>query len=229
MYLLAALVALVGAGLAAGPAYELQLAALTTLVLVVAARRHERARVAALIAIAMAGEVLGSLVLHLYAYRGGGIPAFVPPGHGLLFLTALRLRHDRRAVVAAIVATAALAATHPDAVGVVAAIGLTVVLVRSKRAPLYAVMVLLVDALELYGTAVGTWACAHPLANPPAGVALGYVAFDALALAVIRRARRRAQAPCTWPKHPARGFAPAIPGITTPAVSSTARSIAVPA
>jgi hypothetical protein len=41
MYLLAALVALVVAGLAAGPGFGLQLAALTTLVLVVAARRHE--------------------------------------------------------------------------------------------------------------------------------------------------------------------------------------------
>jgi hypothetical protein len=227
MYLLAALVALVGAGLAAGPAYELQVAALTALVLVVASRRHERARVAVLIAIAMAGEVLGSLILHLYAYRGGGIPAFVPPGHGLLFLTALRLRPHRRTVQAAILATVALAVTHPDVAGVAAASGLVAVLARSRRAPLYAVMVLLVDALELYGTAVGTWAWAHPLANPPAGVALGYVAFDALALAVIRRTTRRAKAPCTWPKQTS--FALMTPATTTPGASSTARSIAAPA
>src|SRR5262245_8543990 len=229
MYLLAALVALVGAGLAAGPTFELQLAALTTLVLVVAARRHERARVAMLIAIAMAGEVLGSLILHLYAYRGGGIPAFVPPGHGLLFLTALRLRQHRRTVVAAIAATAVLAIAHPDPVGVAAAIGLVAVLARSKRAPLYAVMVLLVNALELYGTAVGTWEWVAPLANPPAGVALGYVAFDAIALAVIRKAGRRAQAPCTWPTHPSSSSIPAIPVTTMPVASSTARSIAAPA
>jgi hypothetical protein len=81
----------------------------------------------------------------------------------------------------------ALAIAHPDPVGVAAAVGLVAVLARSPRAPLYAAMVLLVDALELYGTAIGTWAWAHPLANPPAGVALGYVAFDALALALIRR------------------------------------------
>jgi hypothetical protein len=95
MYLLAALSALVGVGFvaerAAGAAGAFGLGALTLIVLLRGVRREQRSRVAALVAVAMAGEVLGSLFMHLYAYRGGGIPAFVPPGHGLLFVTGLRL------------------------------------------------------------------------------------------------------------------------------------------
>jgi hypothetical protein len=76
-------------------------------------------------------------------------------------------------------------------------------------------MVLLVDALELYGTALGTWRWAPPLTNPPAGVALGYVAFDALALALIYRAgvrRPRRSPPRT--DRPPRRFARAVLRVT---------------
>jgi hypothetical protein len=48
-----------------------------------------------------------------------------------------------------------------------------------------------VAALELYGTAVGTWTWAQtipgtgiPNGNPPSGVASGYVWFDVTALAL---------------------------------------------
>jgi hypothetical protein len=57
-----------------------------------------------------------------------------------------------------------------------------------------------VAALELYGTAIGTWRWAEvipglglPDGNPPSGVASGYVLFDVLALAaapaLVRLAR----------------------------------------
>ncbi|MDX6478843.1 MAG: hypothetical protein QOG29_1430, partial [Gaiellaceae bacterium] len=55
----------------------------------------------------------------------------------------------------------------------------------------YAGVFLTVAALELYGTAVGTWqwhatlpGLGIPDGNPPSGVASGYVCFDVLALAV---------------------------------------------
>jgi hypothetical protein len=64
---------------------------------------------------------------------------------------------------------------------------------------------LVVAALELYGTAIGTWQwAAHlpglgvPDGNPPSGVASGYVWFDVMALLFAPRllalTRRR-----TWP------------------------------
>src|SRR5262249_8732791 len=54
---------------------------------------------------------------------------------------------------------------------------------------LYASVFLVVAALELYGTALGTWRWAGELpglgvpdGNPPSGVASGYVWFDVMAL-----------------------------------------------
>ena len=215
--------AFVAAGLllerTAGSAGELALGLLTWLALVAACRPLDRAarrRVAALVAVATAGEVLGSLILGLYAYRRGGIPAFVPPGHGLVFLAGMRLSRARRprALVAVAFAVTvgwgvarALAGAPPDAAGVIAAFGLGAVLLRSRRAALFAAMVLVVDALELYGTALGTWhwATTWPglhlsLGNPPLGAALGYVAFDWLALRISRPSASRTAScqPSRW-------------------------------
>jgi hypothetical protein len=73
---------------------ELAIGVITWLVLIAAVRplaARERGRIAAVVLIASAGEILGSLILGLYAYRRGGIPAFVPPGHGLVYLAGYRL------------------------------------------------------------------------------------------------------------------------------------------
>ena len=44
----------------------------------------DRARVAALVLVATIGEVVGSQVFQWYTYRRHDLPAFVPPGHGLM-------------------------------------------------------------------------------------------------------------------------------------------------
>lgn len=218
-----AFAAFVGAGLLlerdAGSLGELGLGVLTWLALLAACRRlgrDERRRVAALVAVASAGEVLGSLILQLYAYRRGGIPLFVPPGHGLVFLAGQRLARAQRPRLLVFVALAAtvgwglerlLTGAPPDAVGTIAAIGLAAVVLRSRRAGLFAAMVLVVDGLELYGTALGTWTWAATwpglglsIGNPPLGAALGYVGFDWVALRITRpRASRTASCqPARW-------------------------------
>jgi hypothetical protein len=213
--------AFTGAGLLverdAGSFGEIGLGVLTWVVLLAACARlapDERRRVAALVLVASAGEVLGSLILQLYAYRRGGIPLFVPPGHGLVFLAGRRLAtwpRPRALVALALGATVAweaarvLTGAPPDAIGTLAAVGLLAVLLRSRRAALFAAMVLVVDALELYGTALGTWqwvATWHGLSlgNPPLGAALGYVGFDWVALRITRpRASRTASCqPPRW-------------------------------
>jgi hypothetical protein len=60
---------------------------------------------------------------------------------------------------------------------------------RSPARAAYAGVFLVVAALELYGTAIGTWRWAEelpglgiPQGNPPSGVAAGYVWFDVMAL-----------------------------------------------
>src|SRR5688572_8848002 len=40
-------------------------------------------------------EVLGSIVWGVYSYRLGNLPLFVPPGHGLVYLTGLSLTQTR--------------------------------------------------------------------------------------------------------------------------------------
>ena len=60
---------------------------------------------------------------------------------------------------------------------------------RGRNRAIYAGVFLVVAALELYGTAIGTWHWARTLpglgipdGNPPSGVASGYVWFDVMAL-----------------------------------------------
>jgi hypothetical protein len=201
----AAVAAYIAAALAvepyAGPGGVLAIGVATWLFLIAAVRalpRAERARVAAVVAIATGGEVLGSLILGLYAYRRGGIPAFVPPGHGLVYLAGLRLSerrvvraHARPLAVAAGGAWVALTVRH-DVVGAIAMLVLLVAVARGQA--LYACMFAVVAALELYGTGMGTWEWARhwpglhlAMGNPPSGVAAGYCAFDALALRLAPR------------------------------------------
>src|SRR6185436_8358631 len=54
-------------------------------------RRDVRAQVAIVILVATAVEYTASGWLGVYTYRLHNIPWFVPPGHGLLYLTALAL------------------------------------------------------------------------------------------------------------------------------------------
>jgi hypothetical protein len=213
----AAIAAYIGIALAVEPhtgvGGELVIGIATWLILLVAVRplpRRDRARVAAVVLIATAGEVLGSLVLGLYAYRRGAIPAFVPPGHGLVYLAGYQLsrsrlvrEHGRGVVRAAIGAGAAWAVlalalpARPDAVGAIAMVAMLAFLARGREPALFACMLLAVALLELYGTQMGTWQWAAtwpgtgvPMGNPPSGAAAGYVAFDALALRLGPRLAR---------------------------------------
>jgi hypothetical protein len=205
MRLTVAVAAYIAAALAvepyAGPGGVLAIGVATWLFLIATVRalpRPERARVAAVVAIATGGEILGSLILGLYAYRRGGIPAFVPPGHGLVYLAGLRLSESRavRACARPLAVTAgavwvALTVRH-DVVGAIAMLVLLVAVARGQA--LYACMFAVVAALELYGTGMGTWEWARhwpglhvAMGNPPSGVAAGYCAFDALALRLAPR------------------------------------------
>lgn len=163
-----------------------------------------RVQTLAVVGIATVGEVVGSIIWGLYTYRLENLPAFVPPGHGLVFLCGLSLatlmaRRPSVLLTAAIVGAAGwgiagvtvLPAT--DTAGAIGCAFLVAVLVGTRRT-VYAGVFLAVAALELYGTAIGTWTWAGavpglPLSqgNPPSGVASGYVVFDVLALLLLQR------------------------------------------
>jgi hypothetical protein len=99
-----------------------------------------------------------------------------------------------RGASAAAAAWALLGLTVLPRLDVAGAVGVPLLLVflrRSRLAPTYAGVFLVVAALELYGTSIGTWRWAErlpglgiPDGNPPSGAASGYVWFDVMALLV---------------------------------------------
>jgi hypothetical protein len=206
---------------------QLALGVLTWLVLLGALTRfpvERRAQALGVVAFATIGEVTGSLIWGVYHYRLHNLPLFVPPAHGLVYLTGLSLagafrRHARALVLFAAVSAATwgvLGLTILPRRDIAGAVGVPLLLLflwRSKNRAVYAGVFVIVASLELYGTAIGTWHWARTLpglgirdGNPPSGVASGYVWFDVmamltapLALAALRRRsgskqRRRALA-----------------------------------
>lgn len=153
---------------------------------------------------ATVGEVVGSLIWGLYTYRLENIPAFVPPGHGLVYLAgfSVAVLLGRRAVLAIAVVGAAgwgvagLTVLPADVSGAIGCAFLVAVLLWT-RIPVYAGVFLAVAVLELYGTAIGTWRWEAVVpglglsqGNPPSGVASGYVVFDICALLLTAQVLR---------------------------------------
>ena len=140
-----------------------------------------RAQVAIVILVATAIEYTASGLLGVYTYRLHNIPWFVPPGHGLLYLTALALGRSqlfallRRPVIGATIAVGGawaiwgLAfAPRNDAFGAIVYLCLLRFLLVGRAPLVYAGAFLICSYLELMGTSVGTWAWAPHDAIRPA-------------------------------------------------------------
>lgn len=180
-----------------------------TWVLLLALLRREdgltRAQVAVVVGYATLVEYTFSAVLGVYVYRLGGaagVPAFVPPGHGLVYLAALCLGRSARfrARPPLTVALAAAGVTgyavwglvvspRLDVLGAFWAGCLLLFLWRGHAPLVYAGAFVVVTYLEIWGTSLGTWTWqAHDptgvvaIGNPPSGAAGGYGFFDAAAL-----------------------------------------------
>jgi hypothetical protein len=203
---------------AAGPAYlaallavdtqlgyggQLGLGALTWLVLLAALgplAPLARAQALGVVVFATVGEVTGSLIWGVYHYRLHNLPLFIPPAHGLVYLSGLALARwaSARWLVAAAAAgsigwgiAGLTVLPRLDVAGAFGVPLLCAFLWRSRARATYAAVFLVVAALELYGTSIGTWRWARTLpglgipdGNPPSGVASGYVWFDVMAMLV---------------------------------------------
>ncbi|HYO39616.1 MAG TPA: hypothetical protein VER39_08165 [Nocardioidaceae bacterium] len=177
------------------------LGALTWAVLVVALWRvapEVRAATVVVVAFATVVEYVFSPTLGVYTYRLHNVPAFVPPGHGLVYLSAIALgharmveRHRRTAVVVVLVAAGTwaahgvLVADRPDALGAFWAACLAGFLLFGPSRPVYLGAFVVVSWLEVVGTSLGTWVWAThdptglvTIGNPPSGAAGGYGWFD---------------------------------------------------
>jgi hypothetical protein len=187
---------------------QLLLGGLTWVALFVAARplpRERQAQVVVVICAATVAELTGSILWGVYSYRLHNLPTFVPPAHGLVFMAGLALSDAMRRHTRALVTVAAAGAVawgllgltvlpRTDAAGALGVPLLLAFLWRSRGRAAYAGVFLVVGALELYGTAIGTWRWAAELpglgipdGNPPSGVASGYVWFDVMALLLAPR------------------------------------------
>jgi hypothetical protein len=175
-----------------------------------------RVQVATLVVLATLLEIVGSIVWGAYRYRLENLPLYVPAGHGLFYLAALRVaslpfleRRARRVVIAVTVGATVwmlygLARPPlPDLLGFVTWAVFIRFIVRGRYPLLYAVSFVMTTALELYGTGLGIWRWAPvlpglmlPAANPPTGIGAGYAAMDPLTRRIVGRIRsRRAVAP----------------------------------
>jgi hypothetical protein len=189
---------------------QLALALATWIVLLAACRPldpERRAQVALVIVVASCTEVVGSVFWGVYEYRLGNLPLFVPPAHGLVYLTGLRLSQTAlverrtRAFVAFVLAFALgwtiaglTVLPREDVAGAIGAATFVACVVLGRARATYAGVFVAVAALEFYGTALGTWRWAEvvpglglPDGNPPSGVASGYVLFDVIAIALAPR------------------------------------------
>ena len=176
--------------------------------------RDVRVQVIVLVVIATILEVIGSIIWGAYRYRLDDLPLYVPAGHGLFYLSALRaaalpiVRRHERAIVVAVTAGATVymvrnlfAPPLPDLLGFVTWAIFIRFIVRGTAPTLYAISFVMTSALEWYGTGLGIWHWSPvlplfmlPAANPPSGVGAGYAAMDALTRRVVKKLRARAAA-----------------------------------
>lgn len=164
--------------------------------------RATRVQVGVVVAYATVIEYVFADWLGVYVYRLENVPAFVPPGHGLVYLAAFAIgrsawahRNSRRLVTTMLVVGGCWAvwgvtlSPQPDLLGAFW-YGCLLLFAWKGRSPLlYAGAFLVVSYLEVVGTSLGTWTWQPTdptglvsIGNPPSGIAGGYAWFDAAAL-----------------------------------------------
>lgn len=184
-----------------GPWLQRGLGLGTWAVLLVALRRvPPTVRVQTLVVVAFATtvEYIFSPTLEVYLYRFDNVPAYVPPGHGLVYLSAFALGHTplverhMRACMALVLLLGGLWAGYgllvserADALGAFWYACLVGFLIWGPSKGVYVGAFVVVSYLELLGTGLGNWAWQHEdptgwvsIGNPPSGAAGGYGWFD---------------------------------------------------
>ncbi len=166
-----------------------------------------RMQVVVAVAFATVGEYFASVYLGAYVYRFENVPAYVPPGHGMVYLTAVVMARQglfiiyRQQITWLVLAIGGIwsiwglfFAERSD-VGGALLFAIFVYCLYKGRSPLvYLGAFFITTWLEVVGTWNGTWYWAVydpvlglPQGNPPSGVAVWYVMVDALALTLAPR------------------------------------------
>lgn len=171
-------------------------------VLLAAEREAVRVQVGVAIIFATLGEHFASMYMEGYIYRLKNVPAFVPPGHGLVYLTAVVLARSKLFscyqesitwVVLLIISVWAfwglMYAPRRDVVGFALFFVFSLCLFAGPSPRVYLGAFFITSWLELVGTYLGTWrwvmidpASGWSQGNPPSGVAAWYCLVDAVAI-----------------------------------------------
>ena len=138
-----------------------------------------------------------------YTYRLENLPWFVPPGHGLVYLTAivlgrcdLFLSYARKITAFVVVVGGSWAVLalfgvigREDQIGAVLFFIYLIFLFKGRSPMVYLGAFFITTWVELIGTSLGTWnwAAIDPAStltqgNPPSGVAAWYCLVDAVAI-----------------------------------------------
>ncbi len=165
--------------------------------------KYVRAQVFVAVTFATIGENFASIYMSGYTYRLENLPWFVPPGHGLVYLTAIVLgRCDlflsyARKIAAFVVVVGStwsvLALTgvigRQDQIGTILFCIYLLYLFKGRSPMVYLGAFFITTWVELIGTSLGTWnwAAIDPAStltqgNPPSGVAAWYCLVDAVAM-----------------------------------------------
>lgn len=197
-----------------------------------------RAQTAVVVALATVVELVFSGWLGVYVYRLEHVPAYVFPGHGIVYLAALTLgrlpvvrRHARAAVAATVVLASAwafwglLLSPRRDVLGFFWYLCLLAFLRWGRSRLLYVGAFVVVSYLEIVGTSWGVWAWQPrdtilgwvAMGNPPSIAAGGYGWFDLYAVLLAPSLL------AWWRRRRAR------PGTLEAAVVATPRAVAGPA
>ncbi len=162
-----------------------------------------RVQVGIAVIFATIGEHFASPYMGGYTYRFGNVPAYVPPGHGMVYLTAVALARSgffqtyaREITKLVVIVCGAWSLwgisgipDQGDAVGAMLFCVFLAYLFKGRSPMVYLAAFFITTWLELIGTAVGTWkwAAIDPVlgwtqGNPPSGVAAWYCLVDAVAI-----------------------------------------------
>jgi hypothetical protein len=165
--------------------------------------REVRTQVVIAVIFATIGEHFASPFMGGYTYRYSNVPAYVPPGHGMVYLTAVALarsgfflRYARQIATFVVVVCGVWSlwgisgfAAQGDYVGALLFCVFLIYLFKGRSPMVYLAAFFITTWLELIGTAVGTWKWAAidpvlklPQGNPPSGVAAWYCLVDAVAI-----------------------------------------------
>jgi hypothetical protein len=165
--------------------------------------REVRMQVLVAVAFTTIGEYVASVCMGGYIYRFENVPAYVPFGHGMVYLTSIALarsglflRHARAIVTTVVLVGGAWSiwgisgyAARSDAGGAVLFCAFLICLFKGRSPLVYLAAFFITTWLEILGTAAGAWKWADvdPVfglsqGNPPSGVAVWYCLVDAVAL-----------------------------------------------